>query len=80
MPPGRAKQEGVSLLTGHFVVRADELASLERILDELDRGCLGALEVAGDPGIGKIAGQDARLVAGSWLRSRGLIPAGGEVR
>ena len=29
---------------------------------------------------GRTAGQDARLVAGSWLRTRGLIPAGGEVR
>jgi len=54
-PPGRqsAKQEGVRLLTGHFVGRADELASLEQILDELDRGCPGAIEVAGEPGIGK---------------------------
>jgi len=43
----------VTLLTGHFVGRADELASLERILDGLDRGCPGAIEVAGEPGIGK---------------------------
>jgi tetratricopeptide (TPR) repeat protein len=43
----------VRLLTGHFVGRADELASLEQILDELDRGCPGAIEVAGEPGIGK---------------------------
>jgi ATP/maltotriose-dependent transcriptional regulator MalT len=41
------------LVTGHFVGRADELGSLERILDELDRGCPGAIEVAGEPGIGK---------------------------
>src|SRR5262245_65561643 len=40
-------------LTGHFVGRADELGSLERILGELDRGCPGAIEVAGEPGIGK---------------------------
>src|SRR6266540_5313712 len=52
-PPERAKQEGVTLLTGHFVGRADELGSLERILDELDRGCPGAIELAGEPGIGK---------------------------
>jgi ATP/maltotriose-dependent transcriptional regulator MalT len=52
-PPGHAKQEGVRLLTGHFVGRADELGSLERILDQLDRGCPGAIEVAGEPGIGK---------------------------
>jgi ATP/maltotriose-dependent transcriptional regulator MalT len=36
-----------------FVGRADELGSLERILDELDRGCPGTVEVAGEPGIGK---------------------------
>jgi len=43
----------VRLHTGHFVGRADELGSLERILDELDRGCPGAIEVVGEPGIGK---------------------------
>jgi ATP/maltotriose-dependent transcriptional regulator MalT len=43
----------VGLLTGHFVGRADELASLGQILDELDRGCPGAIEVTGEPGIGK---------------------------
>jgi tetratricopeptide (TPR) repeat protein len=43
----------VRLLTGHFVGRAGELGSLERILDELDRGCPGAIELAGEPGIGK---------------------------
>jgi len=53
VPPERAKQEGVRLLTGHFVGRADELGSLEQILAELDRGCPGAFEVAGEPGIGK---------------------------
>jgi predicted ATPase len=53
LPPERGKQEGMELLTGHFVGRTDELGSLERILDELDRGCPGAIEVAGEPGIGK---------------------------
>src|SRR5215468_4261223 len=53
VPPERAKREGVRLLTGHFVGRADELGSLERILDGLDRGRPGAIEVAGEPGIGK---------------------------
>jgi ATP/maltotriose-dependent transcriptional regulator MalT len=43
----------VTLLNGHFVGRAGELASLERILDEVDRGCPGAIELAGEPGIGK---------------------------
>ena len=41
----------------------------------LDTGTLRALDARVE-----IAGQDARPVAGSWLRSRGLIPAGGEVR
>ncbi|HEY1344550.1 MAG TPA: AAA family ATPase [Streptosporangiaceae bacterium] len=43
----------MTLLNGHFVGRAGELASLERILDEVDRGCPGAIELAGEPGIGK---------------------------
>jgi ATP/maltotriose-dependent transcriptional regulator MalT len=50
----RARETGgVTLLTGHFVGRAGEFGSLERILDELDRGFPGAIEVAGEPGIGK---------------------------
>jgi ATP/maltotriose-dependent transcriptional regulator MalT len=38
---------------GDLVGRAEELGSLERILDEVDRGCPGAIELAGEPGIGK---------------------------
>jgi ATP/maltotriose-dependent transcriptional regulator MalT len=53
VPPERAKEEGVRLLTGHFVGRTEELGSLERILDELDRGCPAAIQVVGEPGIGK---------------------------
>ncbi|HCU93049.1 MAG TPA: LuxR family transcriptional regulator [Actinobacteria bacterium] len=53
VPPEHAKQEGVTLLTGHFVGRADELGSLERLLDELGQGQPGVVEVAGEPGIGK---------------------------
>ena len=53
VPPERARPAGVTLLNGRFVGRADELSSLERILDELDRGCPGVIEVAGEPGIGK---------------------------
>jgi DNA-binding CsgD family transcriptional regulator/tetratricopeptide (TPR) repeat protein len=49
----RAKQEEVTLVTGHLVGRADELGSLVRILDELDRGHRGVIELAGEPGIGK---------------------------
>ena len=48
-----AKQEGVSLQTEHFVGRANELGFLEGILEELDRGCPGAIELTGEPGIGK---------------------------
>src|SRR5215475_1877332 len=38
-----ARFRGVRLLTRHFVGRAGELGSLERLLDELDRGCPGAV-------------------------------------
>jgi osmoprotectant transport system substrate-binding protein len=51
------------------------LATLNKVSALLDTGTLRALDARVE-----IAGQDARLVAGSWLRSRGLIPAGGEVR
>jgi predicted ATPase len=37
----------------HLVGRADEVGSLERLLDKLDQGRPGAVEVGGDPGIGK---------------------------
>ncbi|HSL14974.1 MAG TPA: AAA family ATPase [Actinomycetota bacterium] len=40
-------------ISEHIVGRADELDSLERLLDELDRSGPGAIEVAGEPGIGK---------------------------
>jgi ATP/maltotriose-dependent transcriptional regulator MalT len=43
----------VAPLAEHLVGRADELGSLERLLDELDRGHPGAIEMAGEPGIGK---------------------------
>src|SRR5512134_3017965 len=36
-----------------LVGRADELASLEQALDELDRGWPRAIELVGEPGIGK---------------------------
>ncbi|HXH98311.1 MAG TPA: ATP-binding protein, partial [Gaiellaceae bacterium] len=40
---------------GHdpLVGRADELDSLDQVLDELDRGRPGCVEVVGEPGIGK---------------------------
>ena len=36
-----------------LVGRADELDALEQVLDELDRGPPGAIELVGEPGIGK---------------------------
>jgi len=36
-----------------LIGRADELASLEQVLEELDRGGSVAIELVGDPGIGK---------------------------
>jgi len=43
----------MSLVAEHLVGRADEIGSLERLLDELDRGRPGSIEVVGEPGIGK---------------------------
>src|SRR5262249_12222486 len=37
----------------HLVGRSDELDALDRILDELDGATPGAVEVLGEPGIGK---------------------------
>jgi len=51
------------------------LATLNTVSALLDTGTLRALDARVE-----MAGQSARLVAGSWLRSRGLIPAGGEPR
>jgi osmoprotectant transport system substrate-binding protein len=51
------------------------LATLNTVSALLDTGTLRALDARAG-----IAGQDARLVAASWLRSRGLIPAGGAIR
>src|SRR6266511_6420131 len=43
----------MALLAEQLVGRADELGSLELVLDVLDRGRPGAIELAGEPGIGK---------------------------
>src|SRR6266540_2749157 len=43
----------MALLAEHLVGRADELASLEQVLGELDRDRSGAIELVGEPGIGK---------------------------
>ena len=43
----------MSALAGRLVGRTDELGSLEGALDRLDRGRPSALDVVGEPGIGK---------------------------
>jgi DNA-binding NarL/FixJ family response regulator/tetratricopeptide (TPR) repeat protein len=52
-PPGRADHHRARLPTGPLAGRAAELGALDQILDELDRGDPAAIEVAGEPGIGK---------------------------
>jgi osmoprotectant transport system substrate-binding protein len=51
------------------------LAVLDRVSARLDTGALRALDARVE-----LAGQDPRLVAGRWLRDRGLIPAAGGTR
>jgi glycine betaine/choline ABC-type transport system substrate-binding protein len=48
---------------------------LNRVSALLDTGTLRALDARIE-----LAGQNPRLVAGSWLRAHGLIPAGGDER
>jgi ATP/maltotriose-dependent transcriptional regulator MalT len=43
----------MSLLADHLVGRPEELAALDRVLTELDRGRPAAIELTGEPGIGK---------------------------
>ncbi len=43
----------MALLGERLVGRTDELEALEQALDELDRGRPGAVELVGEPGIGK---------------------------
>ena len=51
MRPGSHRDRRTSIAP--LVGRADELESLERVLDELDRGPSAAIELVGEPGIGK---------------------------
>jgi osmoprotectant transport system substrate-binding protein len=50
-------------------------AVLNKVSARLDTGTLRALNARAE-----LAGQNPRLVAGSWLRAHGLIPAGGAAR
>ncbi len=43
----------MALLTDHFVGRSEELGSLDEILAEVDEGRAAAIELVGEPGIGK---------------------------
>jgi DNA-binding CsgD family transcriptional regulator len=43
----------MALVAERFVGRGDEIASLEQVLDELDQGLPAAVELVGEPGIGK---------------------------
>src|SRR5438128_12121998 len=43
----------MSLLTDHFVGRAEELGSLDHVLADVDEGRAAAIELIGEPGIGK---------------------------
>jgi DNA-binding NarL/FixJ family response regulator len=43
----------MALAADHLAGRADELGVLDQLLDELDRGRSGAVELVGEPGIGK---------------------------
>ncbi len=43
----------MALPTEHLVGRAEEMTSVDRVLGELDRGCSAAIQLVGEPGIGK---------------------------
>ncbi len=43
----------MALFHERLVGRTDELDALEQLLDELDRGRASAIELVGEPGIGK---------------------------
>jgi ATP/maltotriose-dependent transcriptional regulator MalT len=43
----------VALDTEHLVGRAEEITSLDRVLAELGQGCSAAIQLVGEPGIGK---------------------------
>src|SRR6266540_111741 len=51
--PTRPKEARMTVLADPLVGRAEDLGSFEHALDELDRGGSGAIELMGEPGIGK---------------------------
>ena len=60
-----------------LVGRADELESLEQALDEVERGPPGAIELVGEPGIGKTR-LLAELSARAELRGDLVLAAANE--
>ncbi len=64
----------MALHAEHLVGRAEETSSLDRGLDELDRGCSAAIVLVGEPGIGK-----TRLLAELAVRAdaRGYLVLSG---
>jgi hypothetical protein len=62
------------VLAVHLVGRADELGSIDEVLAELGRGRPGAIELAGEPGIGK-----TRLLR-ELAAPRGGVRAAGTLR
>ncbi len=64
----------MALHAEHLVGRAEETSSLDRVLDELDRGGSAAIELVGEPGIGK-----TRLLAELAVRAdaRGYLVLSG---
>lgn len=60
----------MALVSDHLVGRVEELGALERALDEVGRGRAAAVELVGEPGIGKtrlLAELAARADARGWL-------------
>lgn len=60
----------MTLLADHLVGRAEELGMLDHVLIEVDQGRAAAIEVVGEPGIGKtrlLAELAARADARGWL-------------
>src|SRR5213595_710972 len=51
--PGRGNDREMTLLTDHFVGRTEELGAFDQALDEVDQGRAAAIELVGEPGIGK---------------------------
>ncbi len=76
-PPVSRRRCLASLVRRDVIARCGPnlLAVLNSVLALLGTGTLRALGARVE-----LAGQDSRLVAGGWLSTHGLIPAGGDLR